>query len=116
MLEIRFTQKAIIDIEIFIRNYEESFLQLYSDSGIWSEHIIRDMYMKSADQLRDRIIGGIVQKLKQEKVMGRKEHELMVEIDFHVGSRLIVVLFSDKYELSERWIESIFIDRKPIIF
>ncbi len=116
MLEIRFTEKAIIDIEIFIRNYEGSFLQLYSDSGIWSERAIRDMYMKSADELREGIISGIVEKLHSNKVLGRKEHNLMSEIDFYIGSRLIIVLFSDDYVSNARQVESIFIDRKPIIF
>ena len=116
MLEIRFTQKAIIDIEIFIRNYEDSYLQIFNDSGIWSEYIIKDMYRKSADELRENIVSGIVEKLNKKKVFGRKESELMTEIDFYIGSRLVMVLFSDNKESKERRVESIFIDRKPIIF
>lgn len=116
MLEIRFTEKAIIDVEVFIRNYKESFLRLYGDTGIWSEAVIKNIYIKSADELREEIINGIVGKLNKDRVLGRKEHDAMTEIDFYVGSRLIVVIFSDKHELGERWIESIFIDRKPIIF
>ncbi|OGZ70317.1 MAG: hypothetical protein A2980_00725 [Candidatus Staskawiczbacteria bacterium RIFCSPLOWO2_01_FULL_33_13] len=116
MLEIRFTQKAIIDVEVFIRNYEESFLQLYSDSGIWSESVIKDMYIKSANELHEKIIDGIVEKLHKKKVLGRKETGLMIEIDFYIGSRLIIVLFSDNHRNSIRQVESIFIDRKPIIF
>ena len=116
MLKIRFTEKAIIDVEVFIRNYKESFLRLYGDSGIWSEAAIRNMYVKSADELREEIINGIIGKLNKSKVLGRKEHDAMTEIDFYVGVRLIIVIFSDKQELGERWVESIFIDRKPIIF
>ncbi len=116
MLEIRFTEKAITEIEVFIRNYRESFLHLYSDSGIWSEQAIRNMYVKSADELRKEIIGGILGKLNKNKVLGRKEQDTMTEIDFYIGSRLIVTIFSDKHELDERWVESISIDRKPIIF
>ncbi len=116
MLEIRFTQKAIIDIEIFIRNYESFFLQLYSDSGIWSEYAIKDMYSKSANELRENIVGGITQRLDKKKVLGRKEEGLITEIDFYIGSRLIMVLFSDDHTNNIRQIESIFIDRKPIIF
>lgn len=100
----------------FLRNYEESFLQLYSDSGIWSEQAIRDMYTKSADELRERIIDGIIEKLDKKKVLGRKEHDLMTEIDFYLGNRLIIILFSDDYSKNTRQVESIFIDRKPIIF
>ena len=116
MLEIRFTQKAIIDVEIFIRNYEGFFLQLYSDSGIWSEYAIKDMYSKSANELRESIIGGISEKLNKKKILGRKESKLMTEIDFYIGSRLIIVIFSEDHAKSVRQIESIFIDRKPIIF
>jgi len=115
-LEIRFTEKAIIDIEVFIRNYEQSFLQLYGDTGIWSEHTIKDMYIKSADTLREKIMDGIIARLDQKKVLGRKEQEFMVEIDFYVGSRLIIVLFSDNHDNNIRQVESVFIDRKPIIF
>ena len=116
MLIIRFTEKAVIDLQIFIRNYEESFLELYSDTGIWSEAEIKDNYTKSATELYERIRDNIIFKLNNKKVLGRKENEFMAEIDFYIGSRLIMVLFVDDKENNVRWIESIFIDRKPIIF
>jgi len=116
MLNVRFRDKAIIDLQVFIRNYEESFLHLYNDSGIWSENTIKDIYIKSALELYERIRDNIVLKLSKKRVLGRKKHELMIEIDFYVGSRLVIVLFSDDRANNIRWIESIFIDRKPIIF
>lgn len=116
MSSIRFTEKAIIDLQVFIRNYEESFLELYSDTGIWSEYEIKSNYIKSATELYERIRDNIIFKLGSKKVLGRKENELMTEIDFYVGSRLVMVLFSDDKGNNIRWIESIFIDRKPIIF
>ena len=97
-------------------NYEGSFFQLYSGSGIWSEYAIKDMYVKSADDLRQSIISGINQRLSENKVLGRREGKSMVEISFHVGDRLIIVFFSEDKLRSLRIVESIFIGRKPIIF
>ncbi|MEK7664348.1 MAG: hypothetical protein AAB340_02860 [Patescibacteria group bacterium] len=116
MLVVKFKERAIVDLQIFVRNYENSFLELYKDSGIWSEDEIKNIYIKSAEELYRKIRDGIVKRLKDEKVLGRKENSLMKEVSFFVGNRLIIVLFSDDKKANIRWVESIFIDRKPIIF
>lgn len=115
MFEVKLTQRAIIDIEMFLTGYEDSFLQLYNNSGIWSEKLIVDLYAQSARELRDKILHTTEEKLRENKVLGRKKHDSMFEISFHVGARLITILYSEK-EQYMRQVEYVFIDRKPIIF
>lgn len=116
MLNVRFRDKAIIDLQIFIHGYEESFLHLYNDSGIWSENAIVNLYKESGTELYERILKNIAAKLEGDKVLGRKERDMVMEIDFFVGSRLVIVLFSDDHKYNIRWVEAISIDRKPLFF
>ena len=115
MFEVKLTQRAIVDIEIFLTGYEDSFLQLYSNTGIWSENLIIDLYAQSARELRDNILQTIEKKLSEDNVLGRKKHDAMFEISLHVAARLITVLYSEQ-EQYMRQVEYIFIDRKPLIF
>ena len=115
MFEVKLTQRAIIDIEMFLTGYEDSFLQLYTNTGIWSENLIVDLYTQSARELRDNILSAIEERLGENKILGRKKHKSMFEANFHVATRLITVLYSEK-EKYQRQVEYIFIDRKPIIF
>ena len=85
-------------------------------TGIWSEDEIIDGFIKSSRILYYKIRDTIVEKFNKELVLGRKTIGKMHELSFHVGSRLIIVLFSDDIVLGERRIESVFIDRRPIVF
>ncbi|MFH1947195.1 MAG: hypothetical protein ABIJ23_03510 [Candidatus Magasanikbacteria bacterium] len=116
MLEIRFSELAISEIKKFIQLYEEGFFILYKDTGIWSEDIIIEQYHQTAKRLNDLIFEEIKDKLKAKKVLGRKELGKWNEITFYVDQRLIVIYFSDNLNDKIRWIESVGIDRKPIIF
>lgn len=115
MFEVKLTQRAIIDIEMFLTGYEDSFSQLYTNSGIWSENLIVGLYAQSARELRDKILHTIEERLKENKVLGRKKHDAMFEISLHVGTRLVIILYSEKAQ-HMRQVEYVFIDRKPIIF
>lgn len=116
MLSVKFSEKAIAELQLFVRNYEASFLKLYEDTGLQNEHLIKNLYIKSAEEIDITIRSIVLEKLSKNQVLGRKKYGGMLEIDFYVGSRLIIVLFSDDKESDTRWIESIFIDKKPIIF
>ena len=65
MFEVRFTQKAIFDVEVFIQRYEMAFLALHNDSGIWSEKMIKDLYRQSANALHEKIVDEITARLSK---------------------------------------------------
>lgn len=116
MLEIRFSELALAEMKRFIQLYEEGFFVLYKDSGIWAVDAIIDNYRQSAKRINDKIFSEIELKLKNKKVLGRKENNKWHELSFYVDERLIIIYFSDDQENKIRLVESIGIDRKPIIF
>lgn len=100
----------------FIRNYEEAFFELYSDTGIWNESLIIENYRGSAQRLYLTVLSEIEQRLDDKKVLGRKSRLKFQELSFYVGNRLVIVYYTDDAKSKTRLIESIGIDRKPIIF
>ncbi|MEI8174873.1 MAG: hypothetical protein WCG28_02900 [bacterium] len=63
-----------------------------------------------------QILQEIENKLGKKQVLGRKSLGLWHELNFYVGNRLIIVYYSQDLKNKFRFIESIAIDRKPIIF
>lgn len=116
MLELKFKSQALSELKSFISNYEESFYELYRDTGIWSEDLIIQIYQESARKLYFQILQEIENKLGKKQVMGQKVFSFWRELDFHVGNRLIIVYYSQDLKNKIRFIKSISIDRKPIIF
>lgn len=116
MREVRFTERAVSEIKKFIRSYEEGFFNLYKDSGIWSEDIIIRHFKEAATRLSDKIFLEIEQHLYHNKILGRKQSTKWLELSFYIGDRLIVIYFSEDNNEQTRWIEAVYIDRKPILF
>jgi hypothetical protein len=117
VMELRFRESAIADISAFIANYEESFFELYSDTGIWSEDIILENVRESAKKLFGDLFDVIENQLASSKVLGRQRlKDGWHEHRFRIGARLIIVHYFDDTQDRVRWVESIFIDRKPILF
>ena len=116
MIDLQFSEQALVELQRFIRHYEEAFFELYQDSGVWSEALIIQNYKASAEKLYLTILQEIETRLSSKKVLGRKSKLSWQELYFYVGNRLIIVTWSDDQELKKRFIQSIFIDRKPIIF
>ena len=114
MIKIKFKPQALAELKSFIRHYEEAFYELYKDSGIWSENFIIAGYMESAKKLYLAILQQIESRLSARRVLGRKEFGLWFELNFYIGNRLVIVYYSQGK--ATRFIESISIDRKPIIF
>jgi len=96
--------------------YEEGFFVLYKDSGIWAEDAIIHHYHQSARKLSDKIFSEIEGRIKGKKVLGRKQMGRWQELFFYVDERLVIIYFFDDVENQIRWVESVGIDRKPIIF
>ena len=116
-MELRFRESAFADVHSFVFHYEEAFLELYSDSGLWSEEIILESVRGNAKQLFTEIYDAIEKYLGRYPVLGRKRvRDGWYQLSFHVGSRLVIVYYSEDRKGDVRWVESISIDRKPIIF
>ena len=116
-MKLRYKNAARIDLESFINHYEEAFRELYSDTGLWNEKFIIAGYERGAEQLFDNIEGAIYARLHERTIVGRKQiTEDWFEACISVGTRLIVVHYSEDRKGGIRWIEAITIDRKPIIF
>ncbi len=116
-MELRYKSAARNDLEAFINRYEEAFRELYRDTGLWNEEEIISGYERNAQKLYDHISRAIEHRLGVPKVAGRKKIiRSWYEIDVRVGSRLVVVYYSEDRREQIRWIEAISIDRKPIIF
>lgn len=116
MLKLRFKSQALSELQSFIRNYEEAFYELYKDTGIWSEDLIIQTYQESARKLYLQILQEIENKLGKKKVLGYKSLGSWHELDFYVGNRLVIAYYSQDFKNKVRIIESISVDRKPIIF
>ncbi|MFZ1019807.1 MAG: hypothetical protein WAN61_02360 [Minisyncoccia bacterium] len=116
MIKLKFKSRALSELKSFIRNYEEAFYELYRDTGIWSEDLIIQTYQESARKLYLQILQEIENKLDKKQVLGSKSLDLWQELNFYVGDRLVIVYYSQNLKNKVRLIESIAIDRKPIIF
>ena len=116
-MELRFKESAFADVNSFVFHYEEAFLELYRDSGLWSEEIILESVRGNARQLFAEIYDAIEKYLGRFRVLGRKgTRDGWYELSFRVGSRLVIVYYSEAKKENVRWVESISIDKKPIIF
>ncbi|HEY4521092.1 MAG TPA: hypothetical protein VJL57_01695 [Candidatus Paceibacterota bacterium] len=116
MIKLQFEEQALRNLEGFVRHYEEAFVELYRDSGLWSEDLIVQGYRDSAKTLHADIVAEIERRLVRQKILGRKAVGSSNELFFHVGARLIIVHYSEESKKRIRVIESISIDRRPIIF
>ncbi len=116
-MKLRYKNSARIDLESFVDHYEEAFRELYRDSGLWNEQNIIEGYKRNAIKVYDDIANAIDIRLAESKVLGRKSLPYKwYEVSLYVGSRLVVVYYSEDQKEDTRFVESISINRKPIIF
>ncbi len=116
-MELQFRLSAIAALNAHAAHYAEAFAELYEDSGLWNEGMIIDGYRNNAKQIRDDILTGITTRLAVRRVLGRRAVvDSWHEVVFHVDTRLVVIHYSEDKQESIRWVESISIGRKPIIF
>ena len=116
MLNLYYREAAISAITGFIRAYEEAFFELYQDSGLVTERVILENYRLSAKKLSKQIFLEIEKHLVKKAVLGRKESEHWHELTFYTGSRLITVYYTTDKIDGSRTVQTIGIERKPIIF
>lgn len=116
-MELRFKNSASVELESFIDRYRGAFRELYSDTGLWNESLIIAGYEENAWILYRAIRGSITDHLTRQPVMSRKRvAKDWYEVHISVEDRHIIVLYSEDKRENTRWVESISIGRKPIIF
>lgn len=116
-MELRYRNSARVGLQSFVTHYAEAFRELFFDSGLWNETNIIEGYRKNAHKIYDDITSVIDTRLEARKVLGRKRLSRdWYEFTFRAGDRLVIVQYSEDSEENVRWVESISIDRKPIIF
>lgn len=116
MPKVYYSEAAISTITGFIRSYEEAFFELYRESGLVTEQIIIENYRLAAKKLSDHLFLEIERHLSKKRVLGRKEHGQWNELTFYIGSRLITAYYTTDSQDGSRMVETIGIERKPIIF
>lgn len=72
MYKILYSQRAKWALDIYFDHFKLYYSNLYSDTGIFSEHLIQERYIEMADNLFEIINTHIVEKLSMEMVYGRK--------------------------------------------
>lgn len=116
-MELLFREVAKTHVVSFISNYEDAFFSLYHDTGLWNEEMIIESVRANGNKLFDDFYSAVESRLSRTPILGRKKLKKgLHEMDFYVGSRLIIVHYSEDAKEGIRWVESISIDRKPIIF
>jgi len=116
-MELRFREAAHADISHFVMRYEAVWLSAYRDTGIWSEDFFFKSVHVNGNTLFDDIYDTIEQQLSSDPVIGRKKLRGNVyELHFRISNRHVVVHYSEDKQENTRWVESISIGRKPIIF
>ena len=116
-MELQFRVSAIAALNSYAAHYAEAFSVLYQDSGLWNEAAIIEGYREGAKKIRNDILVHIQAHLTKQRVLGRKRiRHGWEDIRFRVGSRLIIIHYSEDRKENIRWVESVSINRKPIIF
>ena len=79
--------------------------------------MIIENYEREAIRLYHAVKDDITERLTQRSVMGRKRIERdWFEVLISIEGRRVIVLYSEDTRENTRWIESVSIGRKPIIF
>lgn len=116
-MELRFKESANVELESFIDRYRQAFRELYSDTGLWNENAIIAGYEESAWILYYAIRSSITDHLTRRTIMGRKRAaKNWYEVHISVENRHVIALYSEDKRGNTRWVESVSIGRKPIIF
>ncbi len=116
-MELRFRDAAHDDVSHFVLRYEAVWLSTYRDTGIWSEDFFLKSVHENGNTLFDDIYNTVGQQLARSVVIGRKELRGNVyELHFRIGNRHVTVHYSEDKQENTRWVESVSIGRKPIIF
>src|SRR3989338_4089466 len=79
IMEVRFTAAAWLAIDLYVLHYEDSFIELFRDSGLWNEEMILAGYRDSASRLFQNLYGAIEERLSGTSVFDRQKAEKQLQ-------------------------------------
>jgi hypothetical protein len=87
-------------------------LDLYSDTGIWSEEYIQGMYVSRAIEMRDYIYNTIVQRMSGDMIAYSVDSTGIRTTVIHLMHRRIEITYIELPDIHIRTLETLHIVRK----
>ena len=111
-MEVRFAAGAWLAIDLYILHYEDSFVELFRDSGLWNEEMIIAGYRDSASRLFENLYGTIEERLSGRSVLGRQRAgKNLQRLILTIEDRVVVLHYSEDKKEKVRYVETISIHR-----
>jgi hypothetical protein len=99
-------------IDLYILHYEDSFVELFRDSGLWNEEMILAGYRDSASKLFQSLYGTVEERLSGTRVLGRqKAGKRLQRLVITIGDRVVILHYSENKKERIRCVETISIHR-----
>ena len=92
MYNIVYLPESLLSIERYIIAYRDYFLEIYSDTGIWSETEIKEQYILMSDARHEEILSLIEERLTADSVIGQS-HANSVKIPWR--SKFLLVSWQE---------------------
>ena len=95
-------------INDFILGYRKTFQELFDDTWIEDEQLIREVYIKSSKEFKNQIYSHLESVLREEIILWESPKEDGVSmITIPINNFRLFVYFNANKELKERYIENI---------
>jgi hypothetical protein len=104
MWTVVFTEDSLKILDTYIEEYQDYFLNRYSDTGIWSEYTIRENYKKEAQSLYDAIYLHTLNSMKRDIIGHESSINNMRTTATFLGKRIIFVEYRENQENMTRYI------------
>ena len=112
IMEVRFSEAAWLAIDLYVLHYENSFIELFRDSGLWNEEMILAGYRDSASRLFQNLYIVIEERLSRVSVFGRqKAGRRLQRLVITIEDRVVILHYSENKKAKMRYIETISIHR-----
>jgi hypothetical protein len=115
MYNLKISPRAKRVIESYIIAYRDSFIELYTDTGLgYAETIIQEQYILGAETLRNTLYIAIGNTLKAENILGYSYNQFAntYMVTMSIGSRRVFLEYTQDEENQTRVLQDIAIVRK----
>lgn len=112
MWKVLFSAKSEEMIIKYIDLYREYFLDIFDDTGIWSEELIRTRYIETSNNLQTDIRETILWNLSRDIIWYTVINDEIKSTVFHSGKRNIFIEYSEDIENHTRYVWFIRIHRQ----
>ncbi|MDA9129140.1 hypothetical protein N9J72_01540 [Candidatus Gracilibacteria bacterium] len=113
MYKVVFNITSVKQLESFIFKYKKTFLDIYDDTGLFNEKIIRDNYIEVGDRLYGFIRERAVKILSDDTVLGTKDLDGKGKALFYsIRNYSIYLEYSENKILKERTVKNFIFYKK----